>query len=380
MRLSVTQQISKVDPQKWNSLLRDKNPFLSHEFLTSLETTGCVCADTGWEPNHLTLYDDENTLLGAMPLYLKHHSWGEYVFDWAWADAYQRAGLEYYPKLLSAVPFTPVTGPKFLIHPDHPDPAMLRDTLARGVLAAARDSRVSSLHILFTTRADNEALGQHGLMLRTGNQFHWGNRCYADFSDYLMSFTSAKRKKIRRERRRVRDAGIQMEVLTGDSLNAQHWDKMYQFYRLTVHNHGAAAYLNRYFFEQLQSEMKDHTILILARHDGRYVGGALNMLGGNTLYGRYWGANHYYEGLHFEACYYQPIEYCIRNNISRFEAGAQGEHKLSRGLLPAPTYSAHWLRDGRFRHAIAEFLQAETEHVERYSDVLQAHTPFRSAN
>ena len=380
LRLSVTQHLTEIDPQQWNSLLRQDNPFLRHEFLHSLETTRCVCNDTGWEPNHLALYNDNKTLVGAMPLYLKHHSWGEYVFDWAWADAYQRAGLEYYPKLLSAIPFTPVTGPRFLIHPDHPDPAVLRETLARGLLEAAHHSRVSSLHILFTNRNDNEALARHGLLLRTGNQFHWRNHNYANFSDYLTSFTSAKRKKIRRERRRVQEAGIQMEVLQGSALKSEHWDAMHRFYRLTVYNHGAAAYLNRQFFEQLQHAMSDHAVMFFARHGGRYVGGALNLLGGDTLYGRYWGADKYYEGLHFEACYYQPIDYCIRNGMTRFEAGAQGEHKLSRGLLPTPTYSAHWVRDSRFRHAVAEFLQAETEHVERYSDVLRAHTPFRDGN
>lgn len=378
MKLNVIQQINKVDPLQWNSLSRHDNPFLSHEFLSSLEAAACVCGDTGWEPNHLVLSDEDDKLVGAMPLYLKYHSWGEYVFDWAWADAYQRAGLAYYPKLLSAIPFTPVAGPRFLIHPDYPDPELPRSMLARGLLMAAQDSGVSSLHVLFTTDADNTALAQQGLMLRTGNQFHWHNHDYENFDDFLGSFTSAKRKKIKRERRRVREAGIKMKVLTSDSLKSEHWDAMYRFYRLTVYNHGAAAYLNRQFFERLQHEMSDHVVMVLAVHDNRFVGGALNLSGGNALYGRYWGADEYYQGLHFETCYYQPIEYCIHNNISRFEAGAQGEHKLSRGLLPAPTYSAHWLRDARFRDAIEEFLQAETEHVERYSGVLQAHAPFRN--
>ena len=376
VRLSVTQQIGTVDPQQWNALLYQKNPFLSYEFLNNLETTGCVCGDTGWEPNHLLLHDHK-TLVGAMPLYLKHHSWGEYVFDWAWADAYHRAGLEYYPKLLSAVPFTPVTGPRFLTHPDYSDQEQLKDLLAQGLLKATEESGVSSLHVLFTTRGDNKLLARHGLMLRTGNQFHWRNEDYESFADYLNSFTSAKRKKIRRERRRVQEAGINLEVFNADSLKPEHWEVMYRFYRLTVLNHGAAAYLNRQFFEQLQSTMPDRVVMVLARYNNRYVGGALNLWGGDTLYGRYWGADKYFEGLHFETCYYQPIEYCIRMGIKRFEAGAQGEHKLSRGLLPTATYSAHWLRDKRFRNAIADFLQTETEHVERYSDILQAHTPFR---
>lgn len=383
MRLSVTQHISQVDRNQWSKLLRDENPFLSYEFLSGLELTGCVGPDTGWEPYHLVLYDDNNdrhTPVGAVPLYLKFHSWGEYVFDWAWADAYQRAGLEYYPKLLSAVPFTPVTGPRLLVDPDPRRPNNLHQVLANGLVTAAKESGVSSLHVLFTTDQDNRLLEKQGMMRRTGNQFHWQNDNYEDFAHYLTTFTALKRKKIRRERRRVQEAGIQLEVLNGDRLKPEHWEAMYRFYRITVYNHGAAAYLNREFFEHLQHYMADRIAMVLARDGARYVGGALYMLGNDALYGRYWGADKYYEGLHFEACYYQPIEYCIRNSIKRFEAGAQGEHKLSRGLLPTPTYSTHWLRDARFRHAIAEFLQAETEHVDRYSDALQGHTPFRRIN
>lgn len=359
----------------------DKNPFLSHEFLNGLESSGCVHPDTGWEPNHLVLYGDDdgsNAPLGAIPLYLKYHSWGEYVFDWAWANAYERAGLDYYPKLLCAVPFTPVTGPRLLIDPAQPDPDKVRAALAHGLITLAKDSGASSLHVLFTTEQDTDALEQKGLMRRTGNQFHWRNNNYENFAHYLTSFTAVKRKKILRERRRVREAGIYMEVHSGDSLERRHWDAMYGFYRLTVYNHGAAAYLNRDFFDYLQEHMVDRAVIVLAWDGQRYVGGTLNILGADALYGRYWGAAEYYDGLHFEACYYQPIEYCIENGIGRFEAGAQGEHKLSRGLLPTPTYSTHWLRDTRFRHAIADFLQAETEHVGRYSDVLHGHTPFKS--
>lgn len=380
MRLNVTQRIGGIDTRLWNRLGGDHNPFLSHEFLSGLESSGCVNADTGWEPNHLVLYGDDDKPLGAMPLYLKYHSWGEYVFDWAWADAYQRSGLEYYPKLLSAVPFTPVAGPRLLTDPDHPDPAALKEVLVKGLVELAADNELSSLHVLFTTSDDNEVLQRHGLMLRTGTQFHWRNDDYTDFQHYLGCFTAAKRKKIRRERRRVADCGIRVEVRTGDDLTTEHWDAMFRFYRVTVMNHGATAYLNRAFFEHLGHSMSDRVVMVLARDGSRYVGGTLNILGGGALYGRYWGADDYYEGLHFEACYYAPIEYCIDNGIGRFEAGAQGEHKLSRGLLPTPTYSAHWLRDPRFRYAIADFLQAETEHVGRYSDLLQRHAPFRNCN
>ena len=380
MRLNVTRQIHSIDAAHWNKLSRNCNPFLSHQFLNGLELSGCVSADTGWEAYHLVLFDDThdpNVPVGAAPLYLKYHSWGEYVFDWAWADAYQRAGIRYYPKLLCAVPFTPVTGPRFLVDPDHPDPAGLRGALAAGLVQLADDSGVSSLHVLFATQADNQALEQRGLIRRSGNQFHWRNNTYQSFEHYLASFTAAKRKKIRRERRRVDECGIRMEVFSGSDLKPEHWQAMYRFYRVTVSNHGAPAYLNVEFFDYMQEFLADQVVMVLARHGNRYVGGALNVSGGDTLYGRYWGADDYYDGLHFEACYYQPIEYCIRNRLVRFEAGAQGEHKLSRGLLPTMTYSMHWLKDARFRDAITDFVDNESEYVGQYSDALHEHAPFK---
>lgn len=380
MKLQIARRISEFDADHWNRLEQGGNPFLSHAFLQGLEDSGSVSEDTGWEACHVALIDgayDPAIPAAAAPLYLKYHSWGEYVFDWAWADAYHRAGLEYYPKLLCAVPFTPVTGPRLLIAPDHPRPDAMREALSSAMVRLAGDSGVSSLHVLFTTGPDNEALSRTGLMRRTGNQFHWCNRKFDDFGHYLASFTAAKRKKIRRERRRVRESGICMEVLTGPELKAEHWDAMYRFYRITVQSHGAHPYLNRAFFDYLQTRMADQVVMVLARQGTRYVGGALNVVGGNAMYGRYWGADAYYDGLHFEACYYQPIEYCIRQGLARFEAGAQGEHKLSRGLLPATTYSAHWLKDPRFRHAVADFLHAESEQVDRYNSILHGHAPFK---
>lgn len=378
MKLQVGKKTGQIEPGAWNGLCRDGNPLLSHEFLNGLELCGCTGSESGWEPFHLALYDDAQKLVGAAPLYLKYHSWGEYIFDWAWADAYQRAGLQYYPKLLGAIPFTPVTGPRLLTDPDAGEPDGLRALLADGLVRTANESGVSSLHILFTSEQDNRAFEKLGLMRRTGNQFHWQNENYESFTHYLSTFTAAKRKKLRRERRRIEEAGITMETVTGDMLKPEHWQAMYRFYRLTVFNHGAAAYLNRAFFEYLQSEMARDVILVLARDGKKFVGGALYFRGSDALYGRYWGADSYYSGLHFETCYYQPIEYCIRHRIRRFEAGAQGEHKLSRGLLPTPTYSLHWLRDPRFRDAIADFLQQETEHVDRYSGLLNEHAPFRN--
>lgn len=380
MRLHIARRIDELDAAHWNKLVRDGNPFLSHEFLHGLEASGSVSEDTGWEAYHLALIDDTydpSAPVAAAPLYLKYHSWGEYVFDWAWADAYHRAGLEYYPKLLCAVPFTPVTGPRLLVAPDHPRPETVREALASAMVRLAGDSSVSSLHILFTSGPDNVALSRSGLMRRTGNQFHWCNREFESFDHYLASFTAAKRKKIRRERRRVEESGIRMEVLTGPELTPAHWDAMYRFYRITVQSHGAHPYLNRAFFDYLQSSMSDRVVMVLARHGERYVGGAMNIAGRDAMYGRYWGADAYYDGLHFEACYYRPIEYCIRHGLARFEAGAQGEHKLSRGLLPATTYSAHWLKDPRFRHAVADFLHAESEQVDHYNTVLNGHAPFK---
>jgi len=380
MKLRIARRIDEIDAAHWNRLARGGNPFLSHEFLHGLEASGSVSENTGWEAYHLALVDDTFDAAApaaAAPLYLKHHSWGEYVFDWAWADAYHRAGLEYYPKLLSAVPFTPVTGPRLLVNPDHPEPGKMRSALAAAMTRLADDSGVSSLHVLFTNDPDNRALIRCGLLQRTGTQFHWLNRGYESFDHYLESFTSSKRKKIRRERRRVAESGIRMEVRTGPELAQEHWDAMHRFYGVTVRCHGAHPYLNRAFFDYLQTTMADAVVMVLARDGARYVGGALNVAGGDAMYGRYWGADAYYDGLHFETCYYQPIEYCIRQGLARFEAGAQGEHKLSRGLLPTTTYSAHWLKDPRFRDAVSDFLHAESEQVERYGTALRGHAPFK---
>ncbi len=375
MHCVVHDHIDQIPAQAWNAL-HDGNTFVSHEFLHGLELTGCVKPETGWTPQHLVLYADASRgrILGAVPMYLKDHSYGEYVFDWSWAEAYHRAGVGYYPKLLVAVPFTPVAGPRLLAAAgDEP----VRSELVRQALRHARVLNVSSLHWLFTSPGDTETLLGAGLMLRTGHQFHWINGGYADFDEYLGTFSAAKRKKIKRERRRVRDAGVALEVLTADDLKPMHWDAMYRFYRATVSSHGAIPYLNRQFFDYLAQTLADRVVLVLARHGGSAIGGSLNLLGAGTLYGRYWGAVGYVDALHFEACYYRPIEYCIHHGIERFEAGAQGEHKLARGLLPAVTSSLHWLRDSRFATAVADFLARETHSVQRYALELRRHSPFR---
>ncbi|MGA8260290.1 MAG: GNAT family N-acetyltransferase [Arenicellales bacterium] len=372
--------ISEIDAGEWDSLNRGDYPFVRHAFLAGLERTGCVRPDTGWQPLHVLLHDDpvRGNLLGAAPLYLKSHSWGEYVFDWAWADAYQRAGLDYYPKLLCAIPFTPATGPRLLVSPSAERPEEVRRALIRSIIDQAESMRLSSVHWLFTDAADTAALESEGLLKRTGNQFHWSSRGCRNFDDYLKSLTSKRRKQVRRERRQVEEAGVAVRMIEGKDLEAGHWDAMYRFYQSTIHERGAIPYLTKKFFRFLATRMQEQTLIATAHdRDGAMIAGALYFKGGDTLYGRYWGASAFYEGLHFETCYYQPIDYCLRHGIARFEAGAQGEHKLNRGLLPTPTHSAHWLAHPRFEEAIREFLDVETRQVEHHAGVLDRHSPFR---
>lgn len=378
MYAAVVARIDHIAAGDWNALSSGGNPFLRHEFLHGLETTGCVAAATGWEPCHLALYADsaQTRLLAAAPLFCKHHSYGEYVFDWAWADAYRRAGLSYYPKLVSAVPFTPVTGNRLLLHPQT-EADLLYPALLQVAMDQAANAGASSLHWLFTTPDESRAIQAQGFMTRIGNQFHWHNAGYDSFEHYLSRLTAKRRKQIRRERRRVSDAGIVLDIVAGTALEPGHWDAMYRFYRSTVANHGAIAYLNREFFDYLAENFAEHVVLVLARDGGRTVAGSLNFVGGGTMYGRYWGADGYYDGLHFEACYYRPIEYCIHQGMAAFEAGAQGEHKLSRGLLPQATYSQHWLRDTDFANAVADFLLRESSRMDLYARSLAEHSPFR---
>jgi predicted N-acyltransferase len=380
MHTHTIESISEIDAEQWDRMNRGDYPFIRHAFLAGLERTGCVGADTGWEPRHMLVYDgpERKVLLGGAPLYLKYHSWGEYVFDWAWADAYQRAGLPYYPKLLCAVPFTPATGPRLLVSPDAAHPGEVRKSLIKGILRLARDLDLSSVHWLFTDAADTAALESEGLLKRTGNQFHWNRRSCRDFDDYLGSLTSKRRKQVRRERRQVEEAGVTVRMIEGPDLDRRHWDAMYRFYQNTIHERGAIPYLSREFFASLATQMKDRVLIAAAFDpDGQIIAGALYFKSEDTLYGRYWGASTFYEGLHFETCYYQPIDYCLRHGFARFEAGAQGEHKLNRGLTPTPTYSAHWLAHPKFEDAIRDFLHAETRQVERYARILEQHSPFR---
>lgn len=379
MHISVVESIAQVPSAEWDRIAADGSPFLRHAFLSALEQTGCVCAQTGWLPQHLLLHADGaeyGRLVGAVPMYLKSHSYGEYVFDWAWANAYQRARLRYYPKLVVAVPFTPATGPRLLVNSGD-DQEQIKVCLIEGALARAKEAHVSSLHWLFATAQDLVLLENLGHMRRTGCQFHWHNPGYQSFAEFLGQFSSAKRKKVKQERRYVREAGVTIDILAGDEITSQHWDMFYQFYLSTIRSYGAIPYLTGEFFRQLGATLAKDIVLVLARHEHSYIAGALNLRGADTLYGRYWGNHRYLNGLHFEVCYYAAMEYCIQQGLKRFEAGAQGEHKLARGFLPSTTYSAHWLRHWEFGRAVADFLEREQHGVTYYMDELNEHSPFK---
>ncbi len=371
----VIDSLEDVDAEAWNALAGREQPFLRHEFLHSLEATGCVGDDAGWYPRHLLFYAGE-ALVAAAPMYMKSHSYGEFVFDWGWAEAYARAGLDYYPKLISAIPFTPVTGPRILLaEPGH---TALRQAVAAASLQVAEQLKATSVHWLFPDDRDRDALEAAGLLLRAGFQFHWSNPGFRDFQDYLDSLRSKKRKQIRRERREAAGAGLEIELLHGDELSDAHCDAYHRLYSATYDRKWGYPSLSREFFQRTRRTLGDSLILILARREGRYVAGAHLFRGEKRLYGRNWGCSEYHRSLHFEMCYYRAIDYCIEQGLEAFEAGAQGEHKLSRGFLPVMTFSAHGVLHAEFRRAIADFTRRERIEVGRYIGAMSAHSPFRA--
>ena len=369
IRLEVAQSLADVDPLQWNALAGG-NPFLRHELLHALHETGCACAESGWTPQFLIVRDGA-ALAGAMPLYLKSHSYGEYVFDWAWADAYQRHGLRYYPKLLAAIPFSPVSAPKMLARD-----AQVRELLASTALELAE--QVSSLHVLFPTEAELALLEAKGMMIRRGMQFHWLNEGYATFDEFLQRFSHDKRKKIKQERRKVREAGIQLRRLTGNEIGPSDWAFFNRCYRHTYRAHHSTPYLSLAFFETLGARLPEHVMLVIAERDGKPIASALNVYTPSVLYGRYWGTLEYHPALHFETCYYQALEFCIERGIGAFEGGAQGEHKLARGFMPVETRSAHWLKRPEFADAIERFLAKEATGIGHYIDELREHAPYKA--
>lgn len=366
----LVRRTSDIDASAWDAL-GDGRCCISHAMLSSLEDSGSVGEGTGWHPHHLVLFDAD-TPVAAMPLYEKLHSYGEYVFDWAWADAYQRHGLAYYPKWLSAVPFTPVPGARLLAR----DTAT-RAALARTARALAEESGLSSMHVLLPGAHEAELLAENGFMLRRGVQFHWHNRDYRDFDGFLAALNHAKRKKIRQERRRAGAHGLECRWLDGHRATREDWAFFHHCYASTYALHRSTPYLTPAFFPMLAARMPECVRLLVAYRDGRPVASAFFLLDAEALYGRYWGAVEELPFVHFELCYYRAIEYCIEHRIPRFEGGAQGEHKISRGLEPVETRSAHWLRDERFTDAVDRFLERESEGIDFYLGELSERVPFR---
>ena len=367
----VARAVADVPREAWNACAGTANPFVGWDFLTALERSGSVGEGTGWQPLPLLLEDGEGRLLGAAPAYGKSHSQGEYVFDHGWADAWERAGGRYYPKIQVAVPFSPVPGPRLLLRDPADAPAMIA-----GIAALVDQNGLSSAHATFVEEAQLPAFEAAGWLIRQDNQFHWSNRGYKDFADFLADLSSEKRKNIRKERARAVE-GLEVAHLTGAAITEAHWDIFWTFYQDTGARKWGRPYLTRFFFSLLGETMGDRILLILALRDGRPIAGALNLIGADTLYGRYWGCTQDVPGLHFELCYYQAIDAAIARGLSRVEAGAQGGHKLARGYAPQPTWSAHYLPDPGFARAVADFLEAEREGVERDRRWLSARTPFK---
>jgi predicted N-acyltransferase len=376
----VCRRIAEIGREAWDACADNPvhvaNPFIRFDFLDSLEEADCAVERAGWGPQHLAVEDEAGRVAAVMPLYLKSHSQGEYVFDHAWADAYERAGGRYYPKLLSAAPFSPVTGARLLCRPDV-NPGEARALLLGGALTVCERYGASSLHVNFPTEAEWRWMGDQGLALREGQQYHWVNHGYGAFEDFLSALSSGRRKTIRRERRDAQ-AGLEIVCLTGPELTEEHWDAFFAFYMDTGSRKWGRPYLNRRFFSLLQERMADRVLLVMARRGGRWIAGALNLIGGDCLYGRNWGCLEDVPFLHFELCYYQAIEWAIGRGLARVEAGAQGQHKIARGYLPAPVYSAHYIADPALREPVERFLERERIGVEADMEWLaEEYSPFR---
>lgn len=376
LSLTLHARIADIPALEWDGCAGDANPFVSHAFLSALEDSGSATARTGWLPQHAVLRDAGGGIVGVAPMYAKSHSYGEYVFDHGWAHAFERAGGAYYPKLQVGIPFSPVPGPRLLLRQDAGTAPPLA-AMAAALEAACRELELSSVHVTFCNQAEWNALGAAGWLQRTGMQFHWQNDGYATFEDFLSALSSRKRKIIRRERR---DAvrGLRLRVLRGSEIEPRHWKSFYAFYTSTVDRKWGSAYLTRRFFPLLAERLGDRVVLMLAEQNEEPVAAALNLLGRDTLYGRNWGCRGEWPFLHFELCYYQAIEFAIAHGLQRVEAGAQGQHKLQRGYLPACTYSAHWIAHPGLRRAVADFLRHERVEISADISALAGHSPFRA--
>jgi predicted N-acyltransferase len=368
--------LDELPAADWNALAGDDQPFVRHEFLAAMEHTGAVGPGTGWQPCHQVVRDGDGRAQGVMPLYLKTDSWGEFVFDFGWADAYRRAGLPYYPKLVAAIPFTPVAGPRLLTGGSR-DPVAAAASLLAGARALAAANGASSLHLLFPPAADVTTLRSSGLLLRKDCQFHWHNADYTDFDDFLATFTASKRKKAKRERRRVKEMGVTFRVLEGGEIDEALWQQILPLYASSFWKRGREPYLGGDFFREIAKTLPGKMIVILAEHQNEAIAVAICFRGARTFYGRYWGSSGRYHSLHFETCYYQGIDYCIAEGLQTFEPGTQGEHKISRGFVPTETWSAHWLSHPEFAAAVDDYLQRERDHIDEYMAVVRRHVPYR---
>jgi len=375
MKVTVHDSIADIPASDWNSLAGNAYPFLRHEFLNLAEQTGCVAPEQGWTPRHLTLRE-HGKLRAAMPLYEKNHSWGEFVFDWAWANAYEQAGLSYYPKLVSAAPFTPAPCRKLMIA-DAGDAAGAQ-ALIDAALELARDSGFSSLHIQFPTEDEVPLLEAAGLLIRKDCQFHWHNRDYNNFDEFLATFTAAKRKKAKRDRRRAVENGIRFRRVKGNEMSDDDWSLVHALISRTFMRRGSLPYYSRDFFKSISRQLPANILVILAEKDDEPVAAAVFFESEQVLYGRYWGSDRHYDALHFETCYYQGIDYCIDTDKQLFEPGTQGEHKISRGFSPVTTWSAHWLAHPEFSDAIGKYLDEEARHVDRYMQAVDSRSPYKN--
>lgn len=375
----IIDRIEKIAPTAWDACAGGDNPFVSHAFLQALEISGSVGRGTGWLPQHIVLEDAAGEIHAAAPLYVKGHSQGEYVFDHGWAEAYERAGGKYYPKLQVASPFSPVPGPRLLVRPS-PQQESIREALIRTLTQTAENSGLSSLHVTFCTDDEASALAEHGYLHRLGCQYHWHNQGYRNFDDFLGALSSRKRKALRKERAQVAAQGLDIRALTGDELKSEHWDAFFAFYMDTGGRKWGRPYLTRGFFEALHESLRGKVVLVMAFRDGAPIAGALNLVGRDTLYGRNWGCIEDVPYLHFECCYYQAIDYAIAHGLQRVEAGAQGEHKIQRGYLPVETHSMHWIAAPNFNAAIADYLARERQVLQHEMAGLATLSPYRQCD
>ena len=376
MKIEFLDTIERIDKNDWNKLVRKKYPFLNYEFLKALEITKCVSPEEGWTPLHIVV-SEKDIVLAIMPLYVKTDSQGEFIFDWSWADAYYRNGLEYYPKLVSSIPFTPASGPRLVIADERRSEEIIK-AVSNALKKISEDNNFSSVHILLAEKKEIDLYSNEDFSLRTSYSFHWFNKEYKNFDNFLEDMTSRQRKNIKKERTKISQQGIKMKRISGHEITEDMLEIFYKFYQVTYLKRGMRGYLNLEFFKKIVNKMPESILMVLAQNSsGEYVAGALNFYDEEKLYGRYWGCLEEYDSLHFETCYYQGIEFCIKEKLKSFDPGVQGEHKIKRGFCPIETFSAHWIKDVRFKEAIDDFLSRERVHILEYNQDRKSRLPFK---